>query len=210
MLSSRATPNTSKDSYGAYGYQPNLVARQFGLVQVRPCSFYQSKYVIKKPRRQTLLKKYNGKLPNFSHLCFKLSYEWNKSFFLWWRGYFVEKSKEVNLDNLLSELISAFTSLQKKSKKPRGTHIREIQAFQNYFETVYDPLHLSRTVQYAAQTLKEKLLVKLYKLKFPPLVENKYLFAIYFKVKFPPLPSSELTLAFRPPYPKWFICGNVL
>jgi len=36
------------------------------------------------------------------------------------------KSKEVNPDILLSELISAFNSMQKKSKKPKGKHIREI------------------------------------------------------------------------------------
>jgi len=140
------------------------VARQFDLIQVRPCSLYRSKDDMKRPKTepqwQTLLQKFNENLPNFNPIRFELSYECTKSFFLWWRDYFVEKSKEVNLNNLLSELISAFNSLQRKSKKPRGTHIREIQSFQNYFETVYDPLHLSRTVQYVAHTLKEKLLEK--------------------------------------------------
>ena len=37
-------------------------------------------------------------------------------------------------------------------------HIKEIQAFQHYFEMVYDPLHLSRTLHHAAQTLPKKLL----------------------------------------------------
>jgi len=114
----------------------------------------------------------------------------------------------VNLDSLLSELISAFNLMQKKMKKAKGTHIREIQAFQKYFKTVYDPLHLSQTVHNAAKTLKEKLLEKIPTSKFPPFVTNKYLFALYLKVQFPPLPSSVLALAFRPPYPKWFVCGS--
>jgi len=89
LLSSKATPNTSTGSYGAYGYQPNLVARQFGLVQIRPCSFYQSKEDKKKPKIETqwraLLLKFNGNLPNFNPFRFELSYECTKSFFKWWR-----------------------------------------------------------------------------------------------------------------------------
>jgi hypothetical protein len=56
--------------------------------------------------------------------------------------------------------------------------------------------------------LKEKLLERIPTSKFPPFFTNIYLFALYFKVKFPPLPSSELAIAFRPPYPKWFVCGS--
>jgi len=81
-------------------------------------------------------------------------------FFLWWRGYFNAKREEVNLDTLFFDLISAFKLLQHKKKKEKGTHIREIQAFQKYFETVYDPSQLSRTVYNAAKTLKEKLFEK--------------------------------------------------
>ncbi|RHN45392.1 hypothetical protein MtrunA17_Chr7g0230461 [Medicago truncatula] len=47
-------------------------------------------------------------------------------------------------------------------------------------------------------------------MKFPPLTPNKYLFALHFKIKFPPLPTSDLALAFRPPYPKWFPCDSLL
>jgi len=87
-------------------------------------------------------------------------------------------------------------------------HIREIQAFRKYFETVYDPLNLSRTVCYAAKTLKSKIIEKIPTMKFPPFVTNKYTFALHSKIKFPPLPSSDLPLEFRPPYPEWFVCGS--
>jgi len=51
--------------------------------------------------------------------------------------------------------------VQKQSKKNKGTHIQEIQAFQKFFQTVYDPLHLKRTGQYAAKTLRDKINDKL-------------------------------------------------
>jgi len=100
--------------------------------------------------------------------------------------------------------------VQKKSKKSKGTHIREIQAFQKDFQTVYDSLHLKRTVNYAAKTLRNKVLDKIPIMKFPPFTPNKYLFALHFKMKFPPLPTSELSLAFRPPYPKWLPYDSLL
>jgi hypothetical protein len=47
-------------------------------------------------------------------------------------------------------------------------------------------------------------------MKLPPFTSSKYLFALHFKVKFPALPTSELALAFRPPYPKWLPCDSLL
>jgi hypothetical protein len=115
----------------------------------------------------------------------------------------MRQTNRVNLDNLLPQLILAFNTVQSRTKKSKGTHIREIQAFQKYFQTAYDPLHLKRTINYAAQTLRDKIYDKLPLMKFPPFTFSKYLFALHFKVKFPPLPTSKLALAFRPPYPKW-------
>ena len=89
-------------------------------------------------------------------------------------------------------------------------HIREIQAFQKHFQTMYDPLHLSRIVYYAAQTLRDKINDKIPTMKFPPFTPSKYLFSLHFKIKFPPLPTSKLTFAFRPPYPKWLPCDSLL
>ncbi|AES69921.1 hypothetical protein MTR_3g040010 [Medicago truncatula] len=98
LLSSRATSNTSSDYFGVDGYQPNLVARLFGFVQVQPCSFYQCKEDLKKtktePQWRTLLQKLNDNFPNFNLLHFELSYECTKSFFIWWRGYFEKKAKK--------------------------------------------------------------------------------------------------------------------
>jgi len=89
-------------------------------------------------------------------------------------------------------------------------HIREIQAFQKKFETVYDPLHLSRIVYYAAKTLRDKIHDKIPTMKFPSFTPSKYLFALHFKIKFPSLPTSKLALAFRQPYPKWLPCDSLL
>jgi len=116
----------------------------------------------------------------------------------------------MNPDSLLPQLISAFDVVQNKSKKSKVTHIREIQAFQKYFQTVYDPLHLKQTVNYAAKTLRDKTFDKIPTIKFPPFTRNKYLFALHLKMKFPPLPTSKLALAFRPPYPKWLPCDYLL
>lgn len=57
-------------------------------------------------------------------------------------------------------LTKAFTFVQEKVKKGISTHIKEIQAFQNYFETAYRPDDLSQTVYDATLTLKEKFTKK--------------------------------------------------
>lgn len=49
IISSKKGTNTSSDSYGIFGYQPNLVARQFGLIRTRPNSFFKTKEDIKRP-----------------------------------------------------------------------------------------------------------------------------------------------------------------
>jgi len=158
------------------------VARQLGLVQTRPSSLYKSIEELKKPKSENiwryLLRKADEHIPTLKPSPFELSYACTKTFFRWWRGYYVEQCKEVNPDILLPELISTFHYVQKKLKKPKRMHIREIQVFQKYFKTVSDPLHLSRTVYNAAKTLKLKLLDKIPTSKFPPFVTDKYLFAL--------------------------------
>jgi len=52
LLCIRVTHNNSTNSHGVYGYQPNLVARQFGWIQTRPSSLYKSKEDIKKPKTE--------------------------------------------------------------------------------------------------------------------------------------------------------------
>ncbi|XP_050877784.1 uncharacterized protein LOC127081582 [Lathyrus oleraceus] len=53
-------------------------------------------------------------------------------------------------------LTKAFSSLQENVPKGKLTHSAEIQAFQKYFETVYNPTNIIDTVCYATPILKEK------------------------------------------------------
>lgn len=48
---------------------------------------------------------------------------------------------------LIQHLTNAYSSLQQKFKKGKDRHIKEIQTFQKYFETVYDPDDLSWTIR---------------------------------------------------------------
>lgn len=59
-------------------------------------------------------------------------------------------------------------------------HIEKIQAFQCYFEIVYNPSQLSQTIYDANLTLKYKVSNKIPKLKFPPYVKDKYDFTLKF------------------------------
>jgi len=118
-------------------------------------------------------------------------------------------STRVDPNSLLPQLMLAF-NVQRKLKKNKGTHIREIQAFQKFFQTAYDPLHLKRTVHYTTQTLRDKIYDKIPTTKFPPFTPSKYLFVLHFKMKLPAFPTIKLALAFRTPYPKWLPCDSLL
>lgn len=52
-------------------------------------------------------------------------------------------------------LTIAFPSVQERSKKGISSHIKEIQAFQKYFETAYRPDDLRRTIREATVTLRD-------------------------------------------------------
>lgn len=161
FLSSRITPGSP---YGIYAYQPNHVARQFGLVQTRPSSLYKCEADLKQPLIEHIWRaRLRRALPQdiiFEPLSYASSFACTESFHQWWRRYYKRQSDAVDPDTLLPQLIIAFHVVQKKSKKNKGTHIREIQVFQNFFQTVYDPLHLERTVHYATQTLRDKIYEK--------------------------------------------------
>jgi hypothetical protein len=92
VISSRSSTNTTLYSYGIFGYQPNLVARQFGFIQTHPSSFFETKEDIRRQKNeqqwQTYLHEFDGIVPNFKPIHFKLSYECTRSFFNWWREYF--------------------------------------------------------------------------------------------------------------------------
>lgn len=57
-ISSRSSTNTTSYSYGVFGYQPNLVARQFGLIRTRSSSFFKTKEDIRRQKKKSS----NGKL----------------------------------------------------------------------------------------------------------------------------------------------------
>lgn len=76
---------------------------------------------------------------------------------------------------------------------------------------MYDPNDLSRTIYEAVVTLKGKVLAKLPNLRIPDYVKDKCTFALnYYPHKFPHLLTSEMDLAFAPPFPWWFVCGKIL
>jgi len=159
---------------------------------------------------RSILRKTQDQNLIFQTTPFAISHACTEAFFRWWQDYYRRQANRVNPEILLPQLISTFDIVQSKAKKNKGTHIREIQAFQKKFQIVYDLLHLKRRVYYAARTLRDNVFDKIPTMKFPPLTPSKYLFALHFKIKFPTLPTSELALAFRPPYPKWLFCASLL
>lgn len=203
-LSSRLTPGSP---YGVYGYQPNHVARQFGMVQSKPSSLFKSISEWKIPLIEPVWKSIiqAKRTTVFEPTYFSTSFACSEAFFRWWRNYYTRQSNRGNPDELLPQLTSTFHTLQNKDKKTRGTHIKEIQQFQRYYQTTYDPLHPKRTVYYAAQTLRDKVREKISETIFPPGTPNKYLYVLEKKMRLARLPSCNLALAFRPPYPKWLL-----
>lgn len=113
----------------------------------------------------------------------------------WWRAYHAKKFLGALM--LLRYLTDALTLLQIKLKNGRSQHIKETQTFQCYFETVYNPNDLCRTICDATFILKEKLIAKFLELKIPHYMKDRYTFALnYYPPKFPPFLRSELSLAF--------------
>lgn len=54
---------------------------------------------------------------------------------------------------MVQHLIDALSFLWNYKKKSRGTHLKDIQDFQHYFETIYNPCEISRSVYDATLTL---------------------------------------------------------
>ncbi|XP_050909598.1 uncharacterized protein LOC127123422 [Lathyrus oleraceus] len=76
-------------------------------------------------------------------------------------------------------LTKAFSSLQENVHKGKLTHSKEIQAFQKYFETGYDPTKLVGTVCDATPILKEKFEKKIAKRKSLKAVWNVWISWFY-------------------------------
>lgn len=194
-------------------HQPNMVARQFGLCQIIPKPLFPSYHVL-----SDIIAGESGDIvqeavdalwkqkPQFNPTPFIPSFYCTLEFAKWWQTYF---DRLVVGDPAVkqTQLTTAFTSLQAKPTKCKFTHAKQIQAFQKYFKTVYDPNNLRRTIEEAARELRERVTDKIPDLKIPGYAKDKYLFALKFsKMKIPPLPTSPLALAFASPIPDWFYC----
>lgn len=206
----------TKNQVALLGYQPNLVCRQFGLVQLlhKPLFSRKNKVLLYNMRYHekdapNILAFYSNRaelVPTAFEPCLFTTPE----FADWWKHYYSMEFLDVK--GFKHQLTIAFSTLQVKKYKGRYTHIREVHAFQKYFETVYRPNNLLLTICEAARTLREKLTAKLDKLKLPSYVTPEKRYETTFNLyppKFPCLPTSELGVAFRPPFPVWFVCGNI-
>lgn len=143
--------------------------------------------------------------PRLPSLPFRPAYYCTKEFHDWWQSYFTiyVGAPEAKL----SELTEAFVYLQAKSTKCKALHVKQIRAFQNYFQVVYRLDNLRGTIWEAAVELKEKVTDRLPKLKIPGYAKDKYLYALHFgNLKFPALPSSPWLW----PLVMWFRCGFIV
>lgn len=206
----------SKEHVKILRYQPNLVSWQFRLNHILPKSFFSRKnklflcnITFSKDEYIESLGWHATDTSKLTSLSFWPYFYYRKEFDSWYRAYFAEELFGASFFS--QHLTNAFSFMQMRFKKGREKHIKEIQSFLRYFETIYRPRNLSWTIHEAMVTLREKLLAKLLDLKFSHNIEDKYQFALKFHtLKIPHLASSELTFAFRPPFPWWFMCGSHL
>ena len=212
LISSRITP--AKNQIFLFAYQPNFVSRQFGLCQLIPEPLFQTQSAITsgqtfKAREAKLQQEQYQDFAQFELLPFEPTYFTAKGFLEWWTKFY--QSYMFDTLTIQQKLTDAF-DVQVHSKKGMFTHAKEIRAFQNYFETTYDPTRLETTVYRASMTLKEKFKEKMSKFKLPSGLspEDRYRLALEMHPpKFPRLPTSELALAWFPPYPWWLTCKEM-
>ncbi|WJX77585.1 hypothetical protein P8452_60878 [Trifolium repens] len=119
VLSCRIGSNANQ--YGLVGYMPNCVARQFGMSQIRPKSFFGSldKIVLGTGITEKTFRKYMRMLEkyefNFKPFEYKPSFYCTDGFSKWWSGHYTKHSIG-NADQLLGMVESGFIvpSLGKK------------------------------------------------------------------------------------------------
>ena len=185
--------------FKVFPHNPHFCARQYGLVQGIPTPFFVDNghflvgHKVKKVdalKRLILEKKSNL---NFELLDFKPRPAITSEFSDWWRKFYQSMSLDED-STLLKVTNTSSASLQDVNpKKRKGTHVAEIQAFERYFKTVYNPMNLESTISEASEILKEKS--ESYLAKYPG---RKYV-----NLKFPPFPSAPFGLAIRLPGPEW-------
>lgn len=182
LLSTRTSSKKTQVCFA--GYQPNLVAGQFGHYQFKSDSYFQRKkylcVTVVGMTEETCFEllvehaEYHLELTLFK---FHKSFYCTQEFDTWWKDY--STIKFVDVMTKLTHLTTYFLPLHTKINKDMSTNINEIHAFQPCFETMYDPLNLHRTIFEAATTLNEKFLEKLPEIKIPSYVEDRYLFYLF-------------------------------
>jgi hypothetical protein len=135
--------NPSKVQVTLTAYQPNLVARQFGLIRALLKCLYDKKGSLllynAVHNETTALKqitKYTGRT-QLTPLNFEPNFLCTRDFGRWWNIYYTEEFYDVS--SFIQHFDKAFLLVQEKTKKDTYTLIKEIQAFQYYFETAYKP-----------------------------------------------------------------------
>lgn len=114
LLSTKLEANSSTN-YGVVSYQPNLVARQFGLSQPLPDSIFHHPQDVMWDGRQINQKIYNDRLafakmqalelPGFP---FSTSFYVTKEFNRWWTTYYNQVSRT---DQFLENMVDAFAAM---------------------------------------------------------------------------------------------------
>ena len=140
--------NATKTQIALIVYQPNLVARQFGLIQIKPRPIFPKKGSIifynslhNEDESKELSKKLTDDSLDIRPVIFRPSFLCTPEFDEWWKDYYSTRFFDVT--TFTTHLTNAFAFVQDRTKKGIQRHIKEIQKFQKYFETVYRPDDLS-------------------------------------------------------------------
>ncbi|KAK2442745.1 serine/threonine-protein phosphatase 7 long form protein [Trifolium repens] len=123
ILSSRQ--GVERRHLGLVGYQPNLVARQFGLSQFRPKNLFKNKDDIVLGNSgmsveyfERRLKLVEGKSYKLTPIAFELSQFCTYEFATWWSLYYEGRTKGD--EELLGAIEAGFDALQPKTPKGKG------------------------------------------------------------------------------------------
>ena len=82
---------------------------------------------MREARYQQCLHSFVGHIPDFVPVSLQASHECTENFSLWWNKYYF--TNLVDEPKFRTKLVSVFPSLQNISKKTKGMHVKEIQAF---------------------------------------------------------------------------------
>jgi hypothetical protein len=124
ILSSRQ--GIDRRHLGLVGYQPNLVARQFGLSQFRPKSLFSNKDDIVLGNSGMSVEYFERRLKladersyKLTPVAFEISQYCTYEFATWWSLHY-EKHAKDNDEALLQALEAGFDALQQKTPKGKG------------------------------------------------------------------------------------------